>query len=308
MPHPSPTTIASLLDTAPCARSDAELLLAHVCKKDRASIIAYPEHTPTTDQRTRFHELAARRAKGEPLAYLTDTKEFYGRAFRVTPATLIPRPETELLVEHALIHAKKHIRTQKSTPLIIADIGTGSGAIIVTLAAELAAAYATHNCGFVATDTSRDALVIADANARTRDVADQIAFIEANLLTPFLQSESLSRMLRLGAHLLICANLPYVDTAQRATLTARPEGCGLTYEPADALWADDGGLALYKQLFAHITDIVSTAPKAAVTVLCEIDPAQNDTLTAHIRAHFPHTTIKTHADLAGRARVVACTL
>ncbi len=302
-------TIQKLLSEVSCDRYDAELLLAHILDKDRSFVIAYNDHVLTQQQCIDFRELSRRRAEGEPLAYLTGTKEFYGRAFTVTPATLIPRPETEILVERALAIANAHITAQKKQPLIIVDVGTGSGAIITTLATELAAAHSNHSIGFIATDTSIDALHVADANARALAVSDQIAFIHADLLSPFLTSTPLTRMLCLGAHLLICANLPYVDSAQRDALLTQLESRALAFEPADALWADDGGLALYKRLIAQLTDIHAQAPHASITALCEIDPAQKEAITTYLHDTLPSVaTTSIHNDLTKRARIVEFSL
>ncbi len=285
-------------------RAEAEILLSHILNQSRATIIATPQQRVTDTDATTFRTLIARRMQGEPLAYLTGTKEFYGRTFTVTPDVLIPRPETEILVEHALVIAQKHSNTQKREPLIIVDVGTGSGAIIITLATELAAHYTTHRCGFLATDISIEALHIANNNARTFDVANQIAFIKADLLTPLLTNGPLTRMLRLGAHLLICANLPYVDSAQRTTLIERPESRGLAFEPAEALWADDNGLALYNHLLTQLANIRTIAPQAPLTVFCEIDPAQEYDLISRIHALFPFAHTTPHPDLSGRTRLI----
>ncbi len=290
------------------ARAEAEILLAHILKQQRATVIATPEQPVADADVITFRALTARRAKGEPLAYLTKTKEFYGRVFTVTPDVLIPRPETEILVERALTVAQDHITAQKKEPLIIIDVGTGSGAIIVTLAAELAARYATHTCGFLATDTSMDALQIADHNARALDVAEQIALINADLLTPLLTNAPLTRMLRLGAHLLICANLPYVDSAQKTALLARPESRGLAFEPAEALWADDHGLALYERFLTQLADIRAAAPRTPITALCEIDPAQEDELTNRTHTLLPSAHTAPHPDLSGRTRFIEISL
>lgn len=301
-------TIHTLCTNASCTQQDAEILLAHVLSVDRSYIIAYPERILTNAQFTTFTNLVTRRTGNEPLAYLTGSKEFYRRNFQVTSDVLIPRPETELLVELALKKATAHIIASTKEPLIIADIGTGSGAIITTLTAELASAHTTHNCGFIATDTSTQALKIANANARTLDVDEQIAFINTDLLTPFLTSEPLTRMLRLGAHLLVCANLPYVDSEKKEALLARSESRGLAFEPTQALWADDGGLDLYERFLTQLAEIHKNAPKAHITTLCEIDPSQEKSFIHRARKHFPTTSATSHPDLTSRTRIIEIAL
>ncbi len=298
------TTIGNLLRVAPCERSDAARIIAHVCEKPYTFVLAHDEHTVAAEDVRAIYALYKRRGAGEPLAYLTGTKEFYGRSFRVTSATLIPRADTEILVEATLEHCVRTHDAAPQKPHIICDVGTGSGAIIITLAAELAARYAAHAFGFVATDTSRDALAVAHDNAQRHDVAAQIALLHADLITPFTTSTALRRMVRFGAPLTLCANLPYVDSAQRATLLSRDESRGLAYEPDVALWAQDGGLAVYRAFFAQLAALRADAPRSTITAFCEIDPAQEEALIAcGAKAGFAHT--KTHADLAGRARVVA---
>lgn len=298
------STISSLLSDIACDRADAEMLLAHLLDRDRAFVCAFEDHVVEPDKAQKFLDLHKRRADGEPLAYLTGTKEFYGRNLHVTPDTLIPRADTEPLVDRARVLANKHITSGAKEPLIICDIGTGSGAIIITLAAELANAHATHNCGFIATDISMDALTVAHTNARMLELDDQISFIHSDLLATFLTSEPLKRMLRLGAHMLICANLPYVDTDDRAHLLAQNESCGLAFEPELALWADDFGLALYERFFEQIAQIHTDAPKAHITALCEINPKQETALADRAHKHLPTVRTRPHADLSGRTRFI----
>ncbi len=302
-------TVASLLASAPCNRHDAEIILAHILKIKRADVIAFPEQTIDHHNVSLFKEYTQRRAANEPLAYIVGEKEFYGRVFNITQETLVPRPETEVLVERALAIAQNHIKKSPRKPLIIVDVGTGSGIIIVTLAAELATRYSDHMCGFIATDTNIDALTVAESNAQIFDVAEQIAFIHAPFISPLLKSEACMRILEHDAHLLICANLPYVDNASKETLLKRKESSGLAFEPQEALWSDDGGLAHYKMLFADIATLLERI-QVPMHILCEIDPQQEKPLIKHVRNCITSQEQKyslatqTHADLAGRPRVV----
>src|SRR5690348_1794441 len=160
----------------------AELLLLHVLSRNRTWLYAHPEECVSDPDAERFFALIARRAAGEPTQHLTGKQEFWGLEFEVTPAVLIPRPETEHVIEVALdrlalreIHAGRP-QTTKGEGLRIADIGTGSGCIAIALAKELPAA------NFVATDISPKALTVAQRNAQRHAVADRIDFLESNLL------------------------------------------------------------------------------------------------------------------------------
>jgi release factor glutamine methyltransferase len=162
----------------------AELLLLHVLGRNRTWLYAHPEEIVSDAELQRFFDLIARRAAGEPTQHLTGKQEFWGLEFEVTPDVLIPRPETEHVIEVALdrlaLRELRAGRPQKSAGegLQIADIGTGSGCIAIALAKELPAA------NFYATDISPAALAIAKRNAQRHEVADRIHFIEANLLSP----------------------------------------------------------------------------------------------------------------------------
>jgi len=154
-------------------RIDAQVLLGHVLERDRAWLAANPMHVLTEGQDARFDLAIARRAMGDPVAYLIGKREFYGRDFTVGPAVLIPRPETETLVEAVL-----KVLGHAGDAWRIADLGTGSGAIAVTLACELAHAR------IVATDLSADALGIASTNARAHEVAERIELVQGAWFVP----------------------------------------------------------------------------------------------------------------------------
>lgn len=154
------------------ATLESELLLRHTLKIDRVRLYVESERELTSEQETTFRQLVDRRLKGEPTAYITGHREFYGLDFGVSPAVLIPRPETELLVEKALA-------LTKSRPVsTIADIGTGCGAIAVSLAKHL------PNSRIYATDISAEALRVARANSERHGVADSVILLQGNLLEP----------------------------------------------------------------------------------------------------------------------------
>jgi release factor glutamine methyltransferase len=219
-------TAATLLLASDNPRRDAETLLAHLLDRDRASLLAHPETELTSEQTSAFDTLIARRAAHEPLQYLTGHQEFYNLDFRVTPDVLIPRPETEHLVEAVLLWAT---RFHDERMLQIADIGTGSGAIAIALATHLAGAT------FTATDISENALTIARENARTHACDDRILFVRCDLL-PSLPDEN-----RFDA---IVSNPPYVPTGDASTM--QPEV--VDHEPHTALFAGNDGLDIYRRL------------------------------------------------------------
>jgi len=208
------------------ARQDAERLALFLLGKDRAWLLSnQDEPVPATFEATfvqAFSQLIARRRAGEPIQYITGHAEFFGLPFAVTPGVLIPRPETEHLVEEVL-------RLSASLPNPkIADIGTGSGAIAVALAHNLPQAQIT------ATDLSPQALAIARRNADSNLVADRIEFLEGDLLTP-IAGRRFS---------MIVSNPPYVPLRDRASLSVEVRD----HEPHSALFAGDDGLDVYRRL------------------------------------------------------------
>ncbi len=209
-------------------RLDAELLLAHVLGISRIRLRVHPELEVDAEQAARFIALLTRRLCREPIAYLLGEWEFYGRPFTVSPAVLVPRPETEMLAEAVLRWARETDARR------LADIGTGSGILAITLAKELPAATVC------AVDLSDDALCVARGNAERHGVGERIVFLRGNLLTPLREAG----VTALDA---IVANLPYITDAQMAELM--PE-VGV-YEPALALRGGEDGLALINRL---ITD------------------------------------------------------
>jgi release factor glutamine methyltransferase len=241
------------------ARQDAETLLFYVLGKNRAWLIAHADDELSEAQAARFLALIERRHRGEPIQHITGEQEFYGLPFRVTPDVLIPRPETEHLVEKALELAATftgsgHIgsatigsvsghdfsRAESSPnddrasapansghPRIL-DVGTGSGAIAVALAHNLPHAQIT------AVDISAQALEIARANATRNGVADRIRFIESDLLAA----------VELEKFKVVLSNPPYIPTADRDSLSVEVRG----HEPALALFAGEDGLDVYRRL------------------------------------------------------------
>ena len=208
----------------------------------------------------------------EPLPYVLGRWHFYGREFAVTPAVLIPRPETETLVEHALAWLRAHPDRRRVT-----DVGTGSGALAVTLAAEKPAVRVT------ATDISPAALEVARRNARRHSVADRIAFVETDLLTALA-----------GAFDLIVANPPYIPIAELANLPVAQ------HEPREALDGGADGLATIRRLLAQ----AQTRLAAGGALMLEIAASQGGAARAAALEAFPASKVVVHPDLAGRDRVL----
>jgi release factor glutamine methyltransferase len=213
----------------------AELLLLHVVGRDRTWLYAHPEDEITAEQEERFFSLVGRRAAGEPTQYLTGKQEFWGLEFEVTADVLIPRPETEHVIEVALDRlALREIRagrkqTLSGEGLRIADIGTGSGCIAIGLAKDLPGAK------FLATDISATALKVAERNARRHDFADRIEFTNTSLL------EGVHAELRLD---LIVSNPPYISRREGPTLQREVR----EHEPEIALFGGEEGYELYADL------------------------------------------------------------
>lgn len=223
---------------------EAELLMARACLTDRPSVIAHPERALSDDEQARFDRLVWRRAKRCPLAYLLGRQEFWGMELEVTPVVMVPRQETETLVEAALGFlrplASAHVRdpdSQLSTlnSQLVADVGVGSGAIAVALAREL------PDARVYATDISVQALVLARRNARRMGVADRVRIISGDLLHPLL---AMGLEGRLDA---VCSNPPYIPTAELRRL--QPEVA--KHEPRIALDGGPDGLTIYRRLLSQ---------------------------------------------------------
>ena len=220
------------------ARRDADLLLLHVLKKEapetnQAWLIAHPSDSLAADAAVAFCELIDRRLAGEPIQYITGEAEFYGLPFHVNREVLIPRPETEHLVEKVIALAQRLRLTWAPNPRIV-DVGTGSGAIAVSLAHALPFAEIT------ATDISAAALAVAKSNAARIGSADRVRFFDGDLLEPVV-SEHFD---------IVVSNPPYVPDSDRVALDVEVRD----YEPAQALFAGEDGLAIYRRLIPVALD------------------------------------------------------
>uniref|UniRef100_A0A7C2HUN4 Release factor glutamine methyltransferase n=1 Tax=Ammonifex degensii TaxID=42838 RepID=A0A7C2HUN4_9THEO len=257
----------------PSPRVDAEVLLGFVLGCDRLVLYWEPRREVAAGKATRFKELVARRAAGEPVAYLTGEKEFMGLSFSVTPAVLIPRPETELLVETAVT------LLQGAAAPVVADVGTGSGAVAVSLAVLLPAARV------FAVDISTAALAVARENACRHRVADRVVFYAGDLLEPFAGNEAVFD--------LIAANLPYIPSGEMGALP--PE---VRREPVLALDGGPDGLNFYRRLVPQAERLL----KPGGHLLLEIGPGQGAAVSGLLPPPVWEGSVK--PDLAGRDRLV----
>jgi release factor glutamine methyltransferase len=254
------------------AALDADVLLAFSLGVTKEEFLAHPERGLSPEDDGRAVSLVERRHDGEPVAYLRGYKEFYGQRYHVDPRVLIPRPETETLVDEAR-------RFIAGRGLTVADVGTGSGAI--------ACAIAVHEprVRVIATDASEDALAVAEANARSLGVAHRVEFRRGDLLLPITERVDL-----------VCANLPYLREDELANLVG--DRTSLAFEPRTAVVAGADGLDLIRRAIADLRRVL--APGGAA--LFECDPPQADTVARLLAGEGLRTTV-IH-DLAGSERVV----
>jgi release factor glutamine methyltransferase len=260
---------------------EAERILGFILKKSREFLLTHPELKITSSQAKLYKKLLQRRLNNWPLAYLTNQRSFYGLDFYVDKNALIPRPETEILVEDIIALAKN----KKSATII--DIGTGSGAIIISLAKNLTGA----NYQFYGLDISIKALGVAKKNAKIQNLKN-IKFHKSNLLSFIL---SHPKILEFSSDLIIAANLPYLTPAQ---VNNSPT---IKKEPRLALVAGSDGLKYYRELFTQIKNLETLKN---ITIICEIDPSQDKSLSELAQNNWPKAQIQIKNDLAGLSRFV----
>ena len=255
------------------ARLDSELLMAHALGIERLGVYLQYDRPLGDHELDTIRILLRRRGRGEPIAHLTGRREFYGRSFRVTPAVLIPRPETETLVERAIKVAR-----EQGGELRIADLGTGSGCLACTLAAELPGATV------IASDLSAAALAVAAENAEALGVAGRVLFVEGGW------AEGLVADLDL-----VVSNPPYITSAEMEELPR-----DVTFEPRLALDGGADGLDAYRDLLPAVAE---RAPGVCWVGL-EVDSRRAAAVAELSRGLWPEAVIVIVDDLARRPRVV----
>jgi len=261
------------LSPSDSAHIDAEVLLNFIIKQPRSFILAHPEIEIAWWRCCYYFYLIWRKKQGVPIAYLIGKREFYGREFLVNKNVLIPRPETETLIEQVI----GTIRANSSIDTII-DIGTGSGCIAITLALEF------PDLKILASDISKAALKTAEKNCKLHKVQKQIRLLQGNLFEPFFPNEIKNSI--------IIANLPY--------LLPNEYSSELKYEPQLALISGENGLEHYKQLLEQIGES-KIKPRA---IFLEIHPPTLNELKQLIVNIFPNSALEITNDLSNRPRVL----
>jgi release factor glutamine methyltransferase len=264
------------------ARLDAELLAAHVLGIDRTGVIAHPEAQLPPGHAARFEDAIVRRERGEPVAYIRGLKEFHGLAFAVDGRALIPRPDTELLVDLGVSRAAATILRRGRCRVV--DVGTGSGAVCVALAAALRGRGMLASTELLATDVSPEALGLATENAVVHGLADAIRFVHADLLPEGAPPADL-----------VLANLPYVPSADMPGLPVAAR-----FEPRLALDGGPDGLVVVRRLLALLPGVLD----ADGTALLEVGAGEADLVLAAARDALPGRVCVVHPDLAGIPRVL----
>ncbi len=306
-------TIKQILKQSPLPRAETRDLLCLILKKEPAFILAHPEYRLTSAQAHKLASMVKFRQQGYPLAYLLKSQPFGELSFFVDKRVLIPRPETELLVDEAI-----RIIAHSTSLITVADVGTGSGNIAITLAHHFR--RVPHRLHILATDTSADALAVAKKNAKLCKLDRHLTFLKGNLLAPVFKH------LPHPKHLLIVANLPYLS---EKLYRANPE---LAFEPKISLHGGRDGLDLYRELLKQLTNWQAggaatgtpqgrshsehlrgesrdrTRSISLITLLLEISPEQKASIKKLIKSYFPKAKLEIKKDLAGRPRMVLCSM
>ncbi|MBU4315401.1 peptide chain release factor N(5)-glutamine methyltransferase [Patescibacteria group bacterium] len=260
---------------------DAQILLSNCLNKSNSYLFAHAEEELSDQTIERYLRFIKRRARHEPISQILQQKEFFGRNFFVNQFVLTPRPETETLIEHALENI-----TQATT---IIDIGTGSGAIAVTLACQL-------QQPIIAIDIDPKAIQVAKFNAKLYKVEHLISFLTGSLLDPYLQKNIKETK---DGHVMILANLPYLTQAQWENSDPDVK----EYEPKHALVSGVDGLDLYDKLLEQINDHRDRFP-TNLEIYLEIDPRQAMPIKNLVNEFFPNSSIDLIKDISSQNRIV----
>jgi len=278
---------------------ESELILSAAIRKPREFIYTHPEYALSRSEERDFVNFIKRRAKCEPMAYISRFKEFYDSAFFVNKNVLIPRPETEGLVDLALEEIKK-IQKSGIKNMDIIDVGTGSGAIIISILKSLNdSRFKIQDSRFIAVDSSKKALDVTYENAKRLGVSRDIQFLHGNLLQLHLQqfnAKDSRYKIQDTRFKLILANLPYLTSKEMKKL--QPEA---RFEPRQALDGGKDGLDVYRVFFEQLAKLQNTP----FTAICEIAPGQKNKLLKIAKAFLPQSARKFFKDSSCRTRFTA---
>ncbi len=282
---------------------DLEILLSATVKKSREFILTHPDRILSQKKIRVLKSKIRRRQQGKPLAYLLGEKEFYGLKFKVNRKTLVPRPETEKLVEEAL--KSIHQKGQEIKKILIIDIGTGSGNIIISLVKSLGnLKKQSWKFKFFGSDLSAGALRLAKENARKNKVGKKIKFFQGNLLDPLFKKSFGLNTLPSSSWLVLTANLPYLS--KKIYQSSSPEV--RIFEPREALLSSKRGLSHYLKLLEQIKKIKKKNSLLKILVFLEFSPEQKNPLEKIFQENFSDGHLVFFKDLAGKNRVVRAEL
>ncbi len=262
---------------------DLDLIISSAIKKPREFVLAHPEYEIPKFKIENLKLKISRRKRGEPLAHILGHKEFFSLDFKVTKNTLIPRPETEIIVEEVLKLNPKN--------KVVIDVGTGSGNIIISLAKKI-----QEKNIFFGIDISEKALRIAKQNAKRNDLDEKIKFFNGDLLLPLIKNRKLEIK---NSKFIILANLPYLS---KKIYGAAPKDVK-NYEPKSALYSPREGLAHYEKLLKQIGLLQTIINQESKIIILEISPEQKSKLRPIIKNYLPKAKIEFQKDLAGKWRV-----
>lgn len=282
---------------------DSRVLLEHALEKDTIFLYSNSTRPLTNLEYSRFRRYVRKRKKGIPVAYITGEKEFFGYNFLVNKNVLVPRPETEWLVEQAIINIEHRISTKSNSTINILDMGTGSGCIIISLAKEIFKLKASPiEFNFHASDISVKALSIARKNAKKilfEESRELKKFsLRSNNKIKFLQSNLFSNERLHKKFDIIIANLPYVPKKHKLNTYNSGLQDSICFEPQNAIFADENGAAIIKQFLAKAKDRLNQKG----IILIELDPRNAKELKKEAQKIFTKAKTETEKDMAGLAR------
>jgi release factor glutamine methyltransferase len=275
------------------APEDFFILLAHATEKEKVFLLAHPEYVLSDDTVSLATNYLDRRQRHEPVAYIIGQKEFYGRNFSVGRGVLIPRPETELIVERVIECITSSVSSSKKIAVI--DVGTGSGAIIISLFLSLQMNL-QKNISWFALESEEAALRYARKNAKHLCSKSEIQFLKSDLLS------RVSKKLSSYDEVFVVANLPYLSEALYRSTAPNVKN----YEPKSALASGVDGLDHYRRLLCSFAPLAASF--LASTLFLEISPEQKKTLIREVATLFPDSIPIIHPDLSGKDRVLELSL